>query len=162
MQWWSFGADEELNSRNSLPLPWLDGQYFHQISVIYWPSTEPSIKRCTCVNKPKKRGSRWGFRKNIERVLAAVVQSVKTGMPAWEPGCRGLGLQLPRVEQTPPRCERSAAMVERRTWVNIADGPCLHSSLTHNRTHPFENKMWVIYIFEKKCIRSLLKSFITG
>ena len=27
--------------------------------VIYWPSTEPSNKRCTCVNKRKNSGSRW-------------------------------------------------------------------------------------------------------
>ena len=26
--------------------------------VIYWPSTEPTIKRCTCVNKQKNNGSR--------------------------------------------------------------------------------------------------------
>ena len=28
----------------------LENQY-HFLSVTYWPSTEPSIKRCTCVNK---------------------------------------------------------------------------------------------------------------
>ena len=27
--------------------------------VIDWPSTEPSIKGCTCVNKRKNSGSRW-------------------------------------------------------------------------------------------------------
>ena len=32
-------------------------------SVIYWPSTEPSIKWC---------GSRWAWRKNTDRVPAAV------------------------------------------------------------------------------------------
>ena len=48
-----------------------------------------------------------------------------------------------------------------RSWVNIAVRPCLHSFLTHNKHHPFENKVWEIYISIKKCIRSLLKSFIT-
>ena len=43
-------------------------------SVIYWPSTEPSIKRCTCVNKLKKSGSRWTLRKNIDRVPVAISQ----------------------------------------------------------------------------------------
>ena len=33
--------------------------------VIYWPSTEPSIKRCTCVNKRKNSGSRWTLENNI-------------------------------------------------------------------------------------------------
>ena len=104
--------------------------------VIYWPSTEPSIKRCTCVNKPKKSGSRWTLRKNKDRVSAAVSQS-ETGMPKWESACRGLGSEWPTVEQLQPRYERSAAMVKRRTLINIAVCPCLHSSLTHNRTSPF-------------------------
>ena len=64
-------------------------------------------------------------------------QSVETGMPKWESACRGLGLQWPTVAQPQPRCERSAAMVKRRIWANIAVRPCLHSSLTHNRTSPF-------------------------
>ena len=63
------------------------------------------------------------------------------------------------VEQSKPRCERIAAMVGRRTWVNIAVCPCLHSFLTHNKHHLFENKVWEIYI--KKCIRSLLKSSLS-
>ena len=35
--------------------------------VIFWPSTEPSIKRCTCVNKWKNSGSRWALDGNITR-----------------------------------------------------------------------------------------------
>ena len=71
-----------------------------------------------------------------------------------ETGCRsenrlaywGLcGPLWPMVEQPKPRCERSAAMVERRTWVNIAVRPCLHSLLTHNKHHLFENKVWDFY-----------------
>ena len=64
-------------------------------------------------------------------------QSVETGMLKWEPTCRGLGIQWLTVEQPKPICKRSAAMGERRTWVNIAVCPCLHSPLTHNRTSPF-------------------------
>ena len=41
-------------------------------------------------------------------------------------------------------------MVERRTWVNIAVRPCLHSFLTHNKHRLFENKGWEIYIFYKE------------
>ena len=36
-------------------------------SVIYWPSTEPSIKRCTCIDKRKNSGSRWTLDNNITR-----------------------------------------------------------------------------------------------
>ena len=35
--------------------------------VIYWPSTKPSIKRCTCVNKRKSSGSRYTLSNNITR-----------------------------------------------------------------------------------------------
>ena len=81
--------------------------------VIYWPSTEPSIKRCTCVNKRKNSGSRWTLENNITRC--------RGGSSQLETGCRsenqladwGLcGPQWPPVEQPKPRCKRSAAMVE--------------------------------------------------
>ena len=45
--------------------------------------------------------------------------------------------------------------------IYIAVRPCLHSSLTQNKHHPFENKVWEIYIFIKKCICSLLKSSLS-
>ena len=48
-----------------------------------------------------------------------------------------------------------------RAWVNIAVRLCLHLFLTHNKHHLFENKVWEIYIFRKKCIRSLLKSLLS-
>ena len=36
---------------------------------------------------------------------------------------------------------------ERRTWVNIAVRPCIHSFLTH----PFEEKGWEIYFYKEVC-----------
>ena len=108
-------------------------------------------------------GSRWTLRKNIDRMPAAVEQlRQECHCENQLADCGLYGPQWPMVEQPQPRCERSAAMVKRRTWVNIAVHPCLHSFLTHNKYHLFENKMWQIYIFVKKCIRSLLNSFITG
>ena len=52
-------------------------------------------------------------------------------------------------------------------WSTKNFGQCSRPSLsplisTHNKHHLFENKVWVIDIIKKKCIRSLLKSFITG
>ena len=60
----------------------------------------------------------------------------------------GCGPQRPPVEQPKPRCGRSAAMARRRSWVNIAVCPCLHSSLIHHRN--IENKVWEIHIFNKE------------
>ena len=96
------------------------------MSDIYWPSTEPSIKRCTCVSERKNGRSRWTLENNIKRCPGGS-NSVDTGMPKWEPACRlrTLGPQWPTVEQPQPRCERSAAMVVRRTWVNIAVCPLI-------------------------------------
>ena len=76
--------------------------------MTYWPSTEPSVKRCTCVNKPQV-----GVKKEY-RQGAHSRQAVETGMPKWEPACRGLGLLWPTVKQPQPKC-KSAAMVKRRT-----------------------------------------------
>ena len=66
-------------------------------------------------------------------------RSIETGMPVWEPACRLRALR-PSVTHgwaTPAKIRNSAAMVKRRTWVNIAVHLCLHSSLTYNRTSPF-------------------------
>ena len=131
------------------------------ISVIYWPSTEPSIKRCTSVNKQKNSGSMWTLENNITRSPGGSSQ-LETGCEV-RTSCRqrALGPQWPTVEQPQPRWGGCAAMLERRIWVNIAVRPCLHSFLTHNKHHPFENKVSGIYIFIKKCIGSLLKSSLS-
>ena len=96
--------------------------------VIYWPSTELTIKRCTGVNKRKNSGSKWAWDNNITR-CPGWFESVGDRMPAWESACRlrACGPQWPTVEQPQPRWERSAAMV-RRTWVQ---NNCLSPSPTH-------------------------------
>ena len=58
--------------------------------VSYWPSTEPSIKRCTCVNNRKNSGSRWAWYNNITR-CSGRFESVGGKMPTWQPAAdRGL------------------------------------------------------------------------
>ena len=42
--------------------------------VIYWPSTEPSIQRCTGVNKRKNSGSRWTLNSDITRHIDGLSQ----------------------------------------------------------------------------------------
>ena len=130
-----------------------------RICVIYWPSTEPSIKICTCVNIRKNSGSWWALENNITR-CPGWFETVGDRMPKWEPACR-LRALWPSVTDdwaTPAKMRKQCCYGRGRTWVNIAVRPCLHSFLTYNKHHPFENKVWGIYIFIKKCIRSLLKS----
>ena len=123
--------------------------------VIYWPSTEPSIKRCTCVNKWKNSRSRWVLDNNITRC--------PDGLSQLETGCQnenqlqteGFGLLVTPGWATQAKMQKKYCYGRGRTWVNIAVRLCLHSFLTHNT---FENKVWEIYVFIKKYIHSLLKS----
>ena len=111
-------------------------------------------QRCPCVNKRKKKQKPVGVMKEYRQVPAAVelVGDWKARLRA-SLQIEGCGFQRPPVEQTQPRCGRSAAIV-RRSWVNIAVCPCLHSPLTHHRN--IENKVWEIHIFVKKCVCSFI------
>ena len=77
-------------------------------------------------------------------------------MPKWEPAPdRGLWALSDPWLSNPSQDGRGG------TWVNIAVRPWLHSFLIHNKHHLFENKVWEIYIYIKKCICSLLKSSLS-
>ena len=83
------------------------------LSVIYWPSTEPSIKRCTCVNKRKNSGSRWELENNITRCLG-ISSQLETGCGSENQlQTEGFRPLVTPVEQPKPRCDRSTAMVEK-------------------------------------------------
>ena len=61
-------------------------------NVIYWPSTKPSIKRCTCVNKQRNSGSRWASDNYITRChrrLGSVPVAVEVGVGvSWGTRCQ--------------------------------------------------------------------------
>ena len=102
-----------------------------ELSVTDWPSTEPSIKRCTCVNKRKNSGSRWTLNKNITRTQTAWV-SWSQLETRWEPAAdRGLWAL------SDPRLSNPAKMRKKYCWINIAVYPVSISSLTHNQHQPF-------------------------
>ena len=82
-------------------------------SVIYWTSTESSIKRCTCVNKRKNSGSRWTLNDNITRAQTVSVSWGQDASMRASGRQRALGPQWPTVKQPQSRWERSAAMVRR-------------------------------------------------
>ena len=105
------------------------------ISVIYWPSTEQLIERCTCVNKQKNSGGRWALENNITRCPGSLSQ--------LETGCRsenqlqteGFGLLVTLGWATQAKMRKKCCYGRGWTWVNIAVRPCLHSFLTHNKHH---------------------------
>ena len=105
--------------------------------VIYWLWTEPSIKRCTCVNKRKNSGSSWTIDNNITRCPDGSSQLESRCRSETSCRQRALGPYWPPVEQPKLRCERSAAI------------PVSNSSFIHNKHHPFENKVWEIYFYHQ-------------
>ena len=88
---------------------------------------------------------------------------VMNRMPKWGPAAdRGLWALSDSGWATQANMQKKFCYGRGRTWgVNIAVRPCLQSFLTDNKHHLFENKVWEIYIFIKKCIHSLLKSSLT-
>ena len=113
-------------------------------------------QRCTCVNKWKKKRKQVGVMKEYRQVPVAVElvgdRKARVRASLQTEGC---GPQRPPVEQLQPRCKRSGAMAWRRSWVNIAVCPSFYSSLKHHTN--IENKVWEIYIFIKKCVRSFIE-----
>ena len=77
----------------------------HQI-VVYWPLTESSIKRCTSVNKRKKKRKKVDVMKEYRQVLTAVElvgdRKARVRDSLQTEGC---GPQRPPVEQPQTRCE---------------------------------------------------------
>ena len=119
------------------------------VCVIYWPSTEPSIKRCTCVNKRKNNGSGWTLNNNITRC--------KDGSSQLETRCRsenqlqteGFGLAGTHGWTTPAKMREKCYYGRERTWVKITVRPCFHLPLTHKKHHLFENKVWMMYFYKE-------------
>ena len=115
-------------------------------------------QRWTCVNKRKKKRRQVSVLKEYRQMLAAV-ELVETGRPEWGPACRLRAVVLSNPSQDAGEVLSGywkitqRAMVKRRSWVNRAVSPCLSSSLTYHRNiNPFENKVWEILIFIKKCV----------
>ena len=135
---------------------------FLSLYVTYWPSTEPSVKRCTCVNKRKNSGSRWMLDNTITRCPDG--SSQETGCQHEEPACRMRAL-WPSVTHGWPTQAKMRKKCCYGQEENLGQYCCpstvSSSSLTHNKHHLFENRGWEIYIFVKKCIRSLLKSSLS-
>ena len=129
--------------------------------VIYWPSTELSIKRCTCVNKRRNSGS-WCTLDNYITRCHRRLGAIPVGV-SWREDVElrasgrqmALGSQWPTVEQ--PRWERSAAMVRRTLGQYVAVCPCLQLNSHTQPTLTLSRIKCERYIFIKKCVRSFIK-----
>ena len=113
--------------------------------VIYWSSTEPSIKRCTCVNKRKNSGRRWALNNNITRAQTAWVSWRQDAELRASGRQRALGPQWPTVKQ-PSQDEKEVLLGQ---YSSLSPTPA-HLSYTTN-INPFENKMCEIYFYKEVC-----------
>ena len=122
------------------------------LCVIYWPSTEPSIKRCTCVNKRKNSRSRWTLNNNITRAQTTWVSwrldaSVRISLQT-----EGLWPSVTHSWATKPRWERNAAMVKRRTWGQYSSLSPSPAHLSHKTTITLSRiKCERLYFYEEVC-----------
>ena len=122
------------------------------LCVTYWPSTEPSIKRCTCVNKRKNSGSRWMSYKNITRTQTAWVSCswCQLGTRCWIENQR-------QTEGFGPSVTHGWATKPVLLWSEELGPICssLSPSPTHlshtNKINTFENKVWEIYFYKEIC-----------
>ena len=122
--------------------------------VSYWPSTEPSIKRCTCLNKRNQVGVKQKYNQDTD------------GLSQLEIGCQrsenqlqteGLSPQWPSVEQPRPRWGRSAAMVRRTLGQYVAVCPRLQLTSHTQPTSTLSRVKCERYILIKKCVRSFIE-----
>ena len=143
--------------------------HFEYISIVKWFAMHSYYiltldqavnQRCTCVNKQKKKQKQVGIMKGRCRQQ---LRELETGRPEWGPAYRLRAVTLNDSWSSNPSQDAEEvlsgflkitrrAMVKRRSWVNIAVCPCLHSSLTHHRNfNPFMNKVWGIYFYKEVC-----------
>ena len=127
--------------------------------VTYWPSTEPSIKRCTCVNK-QNSGSRWMLDNYITRCprrFEPVGVSWRQDAELRPAADRGpCGPQWPPVEQ-PSQDEEKVLVWSEELWVNITVCPRFQLISHTQPTLTLSRIKCERYIFIKKCVRSIIE-----
>ena len=145
---WKKLFKNEISKKYFREIQWMTADFAF---VTYWPLTEPSIKRCLCVNKRESSRSRWTLNNNITSTQTAWVswrQGAELRASDWQ---RALGPQWLTVEQPEPRWGRSAAMVRRTLGQNNSPSLSPLTSHTQLTSTLFENKMWEIYFYKEVC-----------
>ena len=147
---------------------------FFRTIVAYWPSTEPSIKRCTCVNKQTNSETGASGRRYRNITLTCGCGWIRWWWQMFrfqfqlELGTRcriesqrqteGFGPSVTHGWAAQPECERSAAMVARRTLGQfVAVCPRLQLTSHTQPTSTLSRIKCERYIFIKKCVRSFIE-----
>ena len=125
--------------------------------VTYWPSTKPSTKRCTCVNKRKNSGSRWTLNNITSTQTARVIWGEDAELR--NSGRQDFGPSVTHAWATKPRWE-AVLWSKEELWVKISLFPS-PAHLTHTANiNPFENKVWEIYFYKEVCAFVHWRSYI--
>ena len=146
---------------NTLSLPLLPGPLYPEVVVlfrvlsivIYWPSTEPSIKRCTCINKQKNSGSRWALNNNITWTQMVWV--------SWRQDANvRISLQ---IEPSVTHGRATSAKMRKKCCYgqkNWGQNSCLSpfpTNLSHTSNITLSRIKCEKYIFIKKCVCSFIE-----
>ena len=115
------------------------------LTVIYWPPNEPSIKRCTCVDKRKNSGSSWTLNNNITRCTDGSNPLDTRCLSESQRQTEGFGPSVTHGWATPTK-------MRKKCWKKLGQYSSLSPSpthLSHMKHHPFENKVWEIYFYKE-------------
>ena len=128
--------------------------------VTYWPSTEPSIKRCTCVNKLKNSGSRWTLNYKLTRRTDGLNQ-----LGQLETRCRsenqrqteGFELSVTHGWTTPAKMRKKCCYRQKNYGQYVAVCPRLQLTSYRQPTSTLSRIKRERYIFIKKFVRSFIE-----
>ena len=122
-----------------------------------WPSTEPSMKRCTCVNKRKNSRSRWVSNKNITRTQTAWVS---WSWSLLRTRCRsesqrqteGFGPSVTHGWATPAKMRKKCSYGQKNLGQYVAVCPRLQLTSHTQPTSTLSRIKCERYIFYKKSV----------
>ena len=118
------------------------------IYITCWPSTELSIKRCTCVNKRKQVGIKQKYNQDTDSLSQLEIGCHRSENQLQT---EDLGPQKPTVEQTCQNAKEVPLWSEKLWFICSSLSPSpTHLSHTTN-INPFENKVWEVYFYKEVC-----------
>ena len=126
------------------------------IIFIYWPSTEPSIKRCTYVNKRKNSGRRWVLDNNITRCQESSSQLETRCRSESQWQTEGFRPSVTHGWATPAKMRKKCCYGREKYLGQYSSLSLSPAHLTHTTNITLSRIKYERYIFIKKCIRSFI------
>ena len=131
--------------------------YKRRSPVIYWPSTKPSIKRCTSVNKRKNSGSRCMLNNNITRCTDSSSQLETRCWSESQLQTEGFGSSVTHGCATPAKMRKKCCYGREKNLGQYSSLSLSPAHLSHTRNITLSRIKCGRYIFIKKCIRLFIE-----